>query len=67
MDGPSDCYVRTEKNGVACIVGEGLRGLAWRTARNVATRVTSRISKHPSTYEEVAASSPTPKPLKAIP
>ena len=67
MDGPSDCHVRTKKNGVACVVGEGLRGLAWRMARNVATRATSRMSKYLSTYEKVVALLPALKPSKAIP
>ena len=51
----SDCYIRKEKNGVVYIVGEEPRGLEWRTARNVATRATLRISKHSSTHEEIAA------------
>ena len=56
MDRLGDCHIRKKKNGVAYIVNKEPQGLEWRTARNVATRVTSRISKHLSTYKEVVAS-----------
>ena len=39
---------------MAYIVSEKLRGLEWRTARNVAMRAILRMSKYPSTHEEVA-------------
>ena len=59
--------MRTEKNSVVCVVSEGPRGPAWRMARNVATRATSRMSKYLSMHEEVVVLLLALKPPKAIP